>query len=296
MSTVSTLSSGLSSGSAASALSGTSSTNTNTSLANTLAGTSSTVPTSASSSANKSIADSTSAALKAISDKISAITAHAADNVQEFTKTTHDVLYDNNATGRSIGQLRLNTTRLNVISALSPKDKADVFTFNATTGGNTKLSLLVNDPTVTDPTKDVSSDVHLQVFAQGKGLVADSDPKSGIAYTNYQALKKGTFDLSAGQYSIRMSRASGLDPQAKNTYNYAVQLTQGTTYSQDYTVTEQAYNPNSSDPFGLGDISNSPGTILSDTLADSYSFVSSLPAIGTSGTSKLLGLIYSGVI
>ena len=294
MSTVSTLSSGLTSGTAASALSGTSSTNTNTTLANTLAGTSSTVPTTTSSAS--AIGDSTSAALQAISDQISAISAQAASNVQEFTKTSADVLYDNNATARSIGQLRLNTTRLNVISALSPKDAADVFTFNASTSGQTKLGLLVNDPTVTDPTKDSSGDVRVQIFGQGKGLVADSDPNSGAAYKNYQALKAGTFDLSAGQYSIRMSRADGVDPQNKNTYNYAVQLTQGTTYSQDYTVTEQGYNPNSGDPFGLGNQSNSPSQILSDGLSDAYSFVSSLAPIGTSGTSKLLGLIYTGVI
>jgi len=293
MSTVSTLASGLTSGTAASALSGssssTSTSKTDTSLNNALSGKSS-------SSASSAVADSTSKALQQISDQIAALGASAASNVQEFEKTTNDVLYDNNATARSIGQLRLNTTRLNVISALSPKDAADVFTFTASTSGQTKLGLLVNDPTVTDPIKDSSGDVRVQVFGQGKGLVADSDPNSGAAYKNYQALKAGTFNLSAGHYSIRMSRADGIDPQNKNTYNYAVQLTQGTTYSQDYTVTEQGYNPNSGDPFGLGNQSNSPSQILSDGLSDAYSFVSSLPAIGTSGTSKLLGLIYTGVI
>ena len=297
MSSVSALSSGLTSGTATSALSGNKTTTADTSLTNALSGTSTGSSSSSSltgsDSANNAIADSTSTALQQISDQIAALGAQASGDVQEFDKTTQDVLYDNNATARSIGQLRLNTSRLNVISALSPKDTADVFTFTASTPGTTKLNLLVNDPTATDPTKDASGNVRIQVFAQGKGLIADSDPNAGDAYANYQALKKGTFDLARGQYSIRMSRADGIDPQNKNTYNYAIQLSQGTTYTQDFTTTEQAYTPGTDDPFGLANISNSPGQILSDAMADSYSFVSSLPAIGTSGTSKLLGFIYS---
>src|SRR3954466_1410769 len=120
----------LSSNSLTSALSGTSSSSSSTSsnLSSVLNG---------GSSANDAIADSTSTALQQISDAINAISAQATDDAQEFEKTTQDVLYDNSATGRSIGQLRLNTTRLNVISALSAKDSADVFTFNASSTGQT---------------------------------------------------------------------------------------------------------------------------------------------------------------
>src|SRR3982751_3210516 len=131
MTSVSALSSGLTPGSGSSlssALNGTSSSSSSTGsdLSSILSG---------GASANDAIADSTSTALQQISDAINAISAKATDDVQEFEKTTQDVLYDNNATGRSIGQLRLNTTRLNVISALSPKDTADVFTFNASNSG-----------------------------------------------------------------------------------------------------------------------------------------------------------------
>jgi hypothetical protein len=291
MTSVSTLSSGLTSGtvgsSLSSALNGTSSSSSSTTsdLSSVLSG---------SNSADDAIADSTSTALQQISDAINAISAQASDDVQEFEKTTQDVLYDNNATGRNIGQLRLNTTRLNVISALTAKDTADVFTFNASSSGQTKLNLLVNDPSATDQTKDASGNVHIQIFSKSKGLVADSDPSAGDAYQNYLALKKGTFDLAGGQYSIRVSRAQGVDTSSKNTYNYAIQLSQGTRYSQDYTTTEQAYTAGTDDPFGLSNSSDSPVSILSDSLADAYSSINSLPAIGTSGTSKLLGLIYSG--
>jgi hypothetical protein len=250
-----------------------------------------------SSSTGDSIADSASQGLQQISDQIAALAAqsHAA-NTQEFDKTTQDVLYDNNATARSIGQLRLNTTRIGVVNALSAQDQVDVFSFAVTTSGAAKIASLINDPSAKDQTADASGNVRFQIFAQGKGLVADSDPNAGQAYTNYQALKNGTFDLSKGQYTIRVSRADGVDPQNKNTYNYAFQLTQGTTFTQDFTTTEQAYTPGTDDPFGLGSGSNDPGSILADGLSDAFSFISQLPAIGTSGTSKLLGFIYSSQI
>jgi len=285
MTTVSTLSSGLNSGSSSNLLSGTSSTSSSTTsnLNKTLNG----------STSKEEAFDATSDALQQISDSISALGAQAGRNVQEFQKTTQDVLYDNNATGRSIGQLRLNTTRLNVISALNAKDKVDVYTFSAT-GGETKLNVLVNDPSAADQEKDASGNVRVQIFANGRGVVADSDKSSGDAYKNYVALKNGKFDLKSGQYSIRISRASGVDTPAKNTFNYALQLSQGTKYTQDFSVTEQAYTAGTDDPFGLANFSNSSSSILSDALADSYSNINSLPAIGTTGTSKLLGMIYSG--
>jgi hypothetical protein len=271
-------------------LTGNTSTNAGTDLTNALSGTNQ----SSSSSASSAIGDSTSDALQQISDAIAAIGAKASGDVQEFEKTSQDVLYDNNATGRSIGQLRLNSTRLNVISAIGTQDKIDVFTFNAT-AGTTKLNLLVNDPSAADQTKDASASLRVQIFAKGKGLVADSDSGAGDAFENYKALKNGQFDLASGQYSIRVTRAAGVDTQAKNTYNYAIQLSQGTKYTQDYTTTEQAYTAGTDDPFGLaGGGSDSPLSILSDSLADAYSNINSLPAIGTSGTSKLLGMIYTG--
>jgi hypothetical protein len=135
--------------------------------------------------------------------------------------------------------------------------------------------------------------VRVQIFAQGQGLVADSDSSAGSAYTNYQALQNGTYDMAAGNYTIKVTRADGVDTQDKNTYNYAIQLTQGDTYTQDYTTTEQAYQQGS-DPFGLGVDDNSPASILAGSMSDAYNFISNL-TIGQSGTSKLLGYIYTSV-
>jgi hypothetical protein len=246
------------------------------------------------SNASQTIADQTSAALQAISDQISALTASASGDVQEFEKTSQDVLYDNNATARQIGQLSLNQNRLNVISALNAKDKVDTFSFNAQTSGNTNFSILVNDPSNSNPLADSSGKVRVQIFAKGKGLVADSDAGAGTANDNYKALKNGTFNLSSGQYVIRVTRADGNDPSAKNPYNYAIQMTQGTKYTKDFTTTEQAYTEGTDDPFGLTNNANSQANILTDSLSDAFSRINSLPPIGTSGTSKLLGMIYSG--
>jgi hypothetical protein len=244
--------------------------------------------------AASTIADSTSDALQAISDQIAALGARAPDNVQEFEKTSQDVLYDNNATARQIGQLSLNTNRLNVISALNAKDKIDTFAVNVSTTGNTKFSILVNDPSNSNPLADSSGKVRVQIFAKGKGLVADSDAGAGTANENYQALKAGKFSMSSGQYVIRVTRADGVDPSAKSPYNYAIQMSQGTTYKKDFTTTEQAYTEGTDDPFGIANNANSPANILTDSLADAFSRINSLPAIGTSGTSKLLGMIYTG--
>jgi hypothetical protein len=249
---------------------------------------------SGSANADQTIADTTSDALQDISDQIAALGASTPSDAQEFEKTSQDVLYDNNATARQIGQLSINTNRLNVISALNAKDKVDTFSFNASTTGNTKFSILVNDPSNSNPFADSSGKVRVQIFAKGKGLVADSDAGAGTANDNYKALKNGTFSLSSGQYVIRVTRADGVDPSAKSPYNYALQMTQGTTFTKDFTTTEQAYTEGTDDPFGIANNTNSPANILTDSLADAFSRINSLPAIGTSGTSKLLGMIYSG--
>ncbi len=65
-------------------------------------------------------------------------------------------------------------------------------------------------------------------------------------------------------------------------------------YQSDFTTTEQAYTEGTDDPFGIANNTNSPVNILTDSLADAFSRINSLPAIGTSGTGKLLGMIYAG--
>jgi hypothetical protein len=62
-------------------------------------------------------------------------------------------------------------------------------------------------------------------------------------------------------------------------------------------VTEQAYDPNSGNPLGVGAYdANSPASILGGSLTDAYNFISQLGPVGQTGTSKLLGFIYTSSI
>jgi len=282
---VSSITSGLTSGNTSGLLGGSSGSGNSTAsnLGNAISG-----------SGAQSIADQTSQALQEISEQIAALSAKAAGTVQEFEKGSQDVLYDNNATARQIGQLSLNSSRLSVISALNKADKVDTFQMNVSTNGKTKLSILINDPSNPDPLQNSSGKVRVQVFAKGKGLVADSDAGAGNFNDAYKALQNGTLDMKKGQYVIRISRATGVDTQAKGTYNYALQITQGTKYTKDFTTTEQAYTEGTDDPFGLTNNANSQSNILMDSLSDAFARINSLTPIGTPATSKLLGMIYTG--
>jgi hypothetical protein len=210
-----------------------------------------------------------------------------ADKVESFEKDTRDVQYDNNATARDAGRLTQNTTRLNVISSLSAGDAVDVFKFSVTTSAATKIGTL-------SPSGDDSS-IRYQVFSKSSGkLVADSDASAGDANKAYQQLQNGTLQLDKGDYVLRISRAKGADTTNSKEFQYAVQLTQGT-YTQDYDLVEKAYRAGTDDPFGLSSTGSTALTNLIDGLSTSYSFINSLPAIGTDATTKLNGALYDAL-
>lgn len=207
--------------------------------------------------------------------------------VQEFQKETNDVKIDNNMTARDIGILRKNNSRLNLFSALSAGDAADVFKFKVSNTGFTKLGLLIADPTDKEQ-------FHIQIISKTSGiLIADNDPKSGDAYAAYQKLEAGTFELKQGDYVARISRMPGQDTQLKNDIQYAVQLTQGT-YKNDYDTIEKGYS-DSQDAFGFSTtLANNADQLLAQ-LGAASSFISSLPPIGSSATSKLTGALYDAL-
>lgn len=207
--------------------------------------------------------------------------------VQEFQKETNDVKIDNNMTARDIGILRKNNSRLNLFSSLSAGDAADVFKFKVSNTGFTKLGLLIADPTDKEQ-------FHIQIISKTSGiLIADNDPKSGDAYAAYQKLEAGTFELKQGDYVARISRMPGQDTQLKNDIQYAVQLTQGT-YKNDYDTIEKGYS-DSQDAFGFSTtLANNADQLLAQ-LGAASSFISSLPPIGSSATSKLTGALYDAL-
>ncbi|MBI2254255.1 MAG: hypothetical protein HYU58_06535 [Proteobacteria bacterium] len=222
-----------------------------------------------------------------LQDLIDQAKINNAGGVTEFQKETNDVKVDNNMTARDIGILRKNDSRLNLFSALSAGDSADVFKFKVSNTGFTKLGLLIADPTDKEQFR-------IQIFSKTSGiLIADNDPDSDEAYATYQKLEAGTFEMKQGDYVARISRMPGQDTQMKNDIQYAVQLTQGT-YKNDFDTIEKGYS-DSQDAFGFAtSLANNADQLLAQ-LGAASSFISSLPPIGSSATSKLTGALYDAL-
>jgi hypothetical protein len=255
-------------------------------LASSLGSSTSSLNNSLSSSSSSSSAGSAIDQLANISQQLANIQQQVdSSKVESFEKDTRDVQYDNNATARDAGRLTQNKTRLNVISSLAAGDAVDVFKFSVTTSAATKLGTL-------SPSGDDAS-IRYQVFSKSSGkLVADSDSSAGDANKAYQQLQNGTLQLNKGDYVLRISRAKGADSTKE--FQYAAQLSQGV-YTQDYDLVEKAYRQGTDDPFGLSSTGSTALTNLVDGLSTSYSFINSLPAIGTDATTKLNGALYDAL-
>jgi hypothetical protein len=207
--------------------------------------------------------------------------------IASFEKETADVGIDNNMTARDIGILRKNDSRLNLFSSLTKGDAVDVFKFRVTNTGNTKLGTLIADP----ETKDL---VRIQVFSKTSGvLIADQDPDSGDSYESFKKLEAGTMELAQGDYVVRVSRMPGQDSSSQIEVQYAIQLTQGT-YINDYDTVEKGKS-SSQDQFGFATSLGAGTDALVSGLGAASSFISNLPAIGTTATSKLNGALYDAL-
>ena len=124
--------------------------------------------------------------------------------------------------------------------------------------------------------------------------MADNDPDAGDLKDAFDKLSSGTFELKKGDYILRLSRQDGVDTQLKTSMSYALQLSQGT-YTQDYDTVEQAKKTDgSTDAYGFGSLGVNT-TNLIDGLTSAYSFISSLPAIGSSPSDKLNGVLFDSL-
>ena len=97
------------------------------------ASTSSAANTSSSISGANSSTTAAASSLDELNDQINALQQKADQNkltVTDFRKDTNDVQIDNKMTARDIGTLKDHKTRLNLFSALSTNDAADVFKFS----------------------------------------------------------------------------------------------------------------------------------------------------------------------
>lgn len=243
--------------------------------------------------ADSNIKESSTAAddLRRINEQVAQLAEQTrlnnAGKVQSYEKETRDVQIDNNMTARDIGFLRKNNSRLNLFSALSKGDQVDVFKFRVMNAGEVKLGSLIADPAH----KEL---VRVQIFSKSSGvLIADQDPKSGQAYENFKALEAGAFEMKPGEYAVRVSRMPGKDVRAETEIQYVIQLSQGL-YTNDFDTVEKGISKEQ-DQFGRS-LTLGVGTeALMTMFGSASSFISNLPPIGTSATSKLTGAMYDAL-
>lgn len=194
-------------------------------------------------------------------------------NVQTFEKEVRKSPFATTSSATDIGTLVKDTTRLNVYSAIKKDDKGDVYRFKVQGGGETQLGVL-GDP-----------GLRVQVVTRFGGVVADSKEGLGSTTNNYKALEKGELKLAPGEYFLKVMNDGKTTKDAKGkvveSKNYALQLSQGV-FRKDYdTVAQQ---PRAGD--GVPQQSQQQ-LDLQNMIQASASYISSLPPIGTSATSKL---------
>lgn len=199
--------------------------------------------------------------------------AIAPPEVQEFRKDIRKSPFNTLSAATDIGILTRNSSRLNVISALSPTDTVDFYKFKVTHGSEVTLGQAGGE------------NLRFQVMTRLGAVVADSNEKAGTLRENFTKMQEGTFSLDRGDYVIRVSRERGTS--AKESTNYALQLRMGT-YSRDYDTV--AREPTQADRFPQ---TSAASQKLQDMLNSGAANIRSLPAIGTSATSKLLGTVFS---
>ncbi len=193
--------------------------------------------------------------------------AGRAENVQEFRKDVRKSSSTSSFQATDIGILARNTTRLNVVSNLAPRDPVDFYKFRVTTNGNATLGQIGDEG------------VRIQLQNRLGVVIADSAEDSGKNEA-YKKLKAGELELARGDYVLRVSREKGQD--AKEGKNYALQLSMGG-YSQDFdTVAKQPRRGDS--PWAL----TATQQAMLDGLNTAANSLRSIP-FGQSGTQKLLG-------
>ncbi|WP_448204581.1 hypothetical protein [Azospirillum sp. sgz302134] len=195
----------------------------------------------------------------------------ASDNVQDFQKTVDKSTIHTQGFATDIGILVNNTSRLNVVSQLQANDPADFFKFRVTSSGPITLGKVGDDGS------------RVQMLSTYGLVLADSDPNAGDAYEAFKQMQQGDYDLQAGSYAIRVTRTGDVD--AKQPLNYAIQLSQGSGYSQDYDTIAKAAQP-SDNPFQM------PSSTLA--LVDMLNGGSQAAQAFGGGGQSVLGIMFNG--
>jgi hypothetical protein len=150
-----------------------------------------------------------------------------AAQVQVFERKTRDVLEDNLLNARDIGRVRLQSTRLNVFSALSEGDKEDNFKFAVDSRANLRLG------------KNADAETRIQILNNRRRVIADSKEGMGRASERFQRLLSSEGErLELGDYYIKVSRLKARDTESE--HNYSLQLHMGSGIKRDFDTIEYA--------------------------------------------------------
>lgn len=195
--------------------------------------------------------------------------ANQPEDVKEYQKTVRKSSSNSTYFSTDIGILAKNTTRLNVVSNLAPKDNVDFYKFKVTTKGEASMGMMGGEG------------LRVQVMGKTGMVISDNDKSAGKSYDNYLKLAAGELTLDRGDYTVRVSRMKGAEVN-KDGENYALQFQMGT-YSQDYdTIAKQ---PSANDnPFQMSAATQS----MLSGLTSAMSNAASMPT-GQTGTQKLMG-------
>lgn len=152
--------------------------------------------------------------------------ATTASTAQAWSKTLQETPAQTAATATDMGWLRANDSRLNVVSQLSSFDTAQYYKFNAISSGK----FGIGDQT--------DANIRIQIYDKNNRLIADSKANQGVASTNYTAMTQSNYDMSTGNYVLKVTRADGV--AANSVVHYAMQMKIGSTYTEDYVTTQVA--------------------------------------------------------
>ena len=150
-----------------------------------------------------------------------------AAQVQVFERKTRDVLEDILLNARDIGRVRLQSTRLNVFSALSEGDKEDNFKFAVDSRGNLRLGMNADEET------------RIQILNKRRRVIADSKEGMGRVSERFERLLSSEGEpLEPGGYYIKVSRLKARDTESE--HNYSLQLHMGSGFKRDFDTIEFA--------------------------------------------------------
>lgn len=229
------------------------------------------------SSAASDLAASVQAAVKASEASASSDTS---DGVQEFSKTVRKSSSTLAAKATDIGVLAKGTTRLNVVSNLDAKDTVDFYKFRMVNTGEPTLGQVGDEGT------------RIQVMTKLGSVIADSNQDSGSTYDAYQSLQKGELTMDSGDYTIRVTRDTGVD--AGTPLNYALQLGMGG-YTQDFDTIAQQADKKSEDTVSLSAEAQGLMSLLSSSVDSTTSGLFTAGQGGAASSSSLIGTLFNGV-